>query len=121
MHELSLVRSLLHQVQDVMREHQAESVENIQVEMGPLSGVEPLLVDSAFQQLAPEYAMAGTTLTIREIPLEARCLACQAEFALVNFHFLCPQCQSPQIQVVRGDQFRLIDITIKQLEEKLSS
>ena len=51
MHEESLVRSLLHQVEDLAQQHHATEVEDIEVEIGPLSGVEPLLVREAFERL----------------------------------------------------------------------
>ena len=47
MHEESLVRSLLEQVRRLVREHAAETVERIEVEVGPLSGVELDLLRSA--------------------------------------------------------------------------
>ena len=53
MHEHSLVRSLLDQVEQLRRENGAVSVDVVTVEIGPLSGVEPDLIHSAFEQLAP--------------------------------------------------------------------
>ena len=55
MHEASLVESLLEQVQTLVSEHGGGDVEVVEVEIGPLSGVEPELVDLAFQRLASGY------------------------------------------------------------------
>lgn len=114
MHEASLVRTLLNQVSDLLTEHRGDCVETIFIELGPLSGVEPLLVQSAFEQLAPESPVAGAKLVIQEIALGARCRQCHADFEIQRFQFLCPACGSRDVQVVSGDEFRLLSITIKQ-------
>lgn len=114
MHEASLVRTLLHRVTDLLAEHHGGYVETIIVELGPLSGVEPLLVQSAFDQLVSQSPLAGAQLTINEIPLEAKCGQCQAGFEVESFRFLCPMCGATNVQVVRGDEFRLLSITIQQ-------
>ena len=79
----------------------------IRVEIGPLSGVEPLLVKAAFSQLAGDG-----TLIIEEVPLTARCDSCRAEFEVEHFHFVCPDCGSRETSVVRGDAFRLMSVTV---------
>jgi hydrogenase nickel incorporation protein HypA/HybF len=117
MHEHSLVRSLLGQVADIVSSHQAERVERIRVEIGPLSGVEPELVSLAFEQLVEETPCRGATLAIDTVPLICRCRDCDSEFQLPQFDFHCPDCSSRSIQVIQGDAFRLIDVTIGTLME----
>ena len=67
MHEVSLVRSLLEQVDRVVTSQGGRAAVEVCVEIGPLSGVEPLLVKEAFTQLAGDG-----TLIIDEVPLTAR-------------------------------------------------
>ena len=52
MHERSLVRSLLAQVQALAAEHPADRVAAIRVRIGEFSGVEPELLQSAYEELA---------------------------------------------------------------------
>lgn len=114
MHEASLVRTLLNKVAALLAEHGGGSVEQIQVELGPLSGVEPLLIQSAFEQLAPGHAMTEARLIINEIPLEAKCRRCGTLFEIECFKFRCTTCESFDVHVVRGDEFRLLNVTIRQ-------
>ena len=67
MHEFSLVRSLLEQVGRIVTSQGGRAAVEVRVEIGPLSGVEPLLVKAAFAQLAGDG-----TLIIDEVPLTAR-------------------------------------------------
>jgi len=113
MHETSLVRSLLMQVADLLEKHNGESVESIEVELGPLTGVEPILVQSAFAQLAPDYGMVSTLLQIREIPLKAQCRTCGSHFVIDHFRFQCTICSGADIQVLSGDEFRLLSVSIR--------
>jgi hydrogenase nickel incorporation protein HypA/HybF len=117
MHEASLVQSLLAQSARILEEHGGRSVESIRVEIGPLSGVEPLLVKSAFERMCDSTPCRGAILTIEEVPLSARCRRCRAEFEIEAFQFVCPSCEATSIQVMRGDEFRLLEVTIHDADE----
>ena len=77
MHEESLMRSLLKQVEQLAQQHQAISVEEIEVEIGPLSGVEPLLLSSAFDRLKDDAPIcANAVLEIKTVDLLVKCRDC---------------------------------------------
>jgi hydrogenase nickel incorporation protein HypA/HybF len=114
MHEQSLVRSLLSQVQNDVVPNASCRVDEVRVEIGPLAGVEPLLVQSAFEQLVESSSLRGARLVIDVVPLSAECTACAEEFDVERFRFRCPACGSPQVRVTRGDAFRLVSITIRE-------
>lgn len=113
MHERSLVRSLLNQVERLRLEHHALSVDVVTVELGPLSGVEPELIRSAFEQLAPLQFTSTPRLDVQLIDLTIRCRKCKVEAAVPQITFQCPACFSSRVQVIRGDQFRLIDVSLQ--------
>lgn len=112
MHEFSLVQSLLKQVDKIVVANHGRSAVEVRVEIGPLSGVEPLLVKAAFAQLTAGSHHNDTTLTIDEVPLTAHCPSCQTEFELDGFRFVCPRCGSRATRVIRGDAFRLMSVTV---------
>jgi hydrogenase nickel incorporation protein HypA/HybF len=114
------VRSLLQQVERVAHEHGSKSVIQIEVAVGPLSGVEPLLVRHAFDRLADGSTCAGAELLIQEVRLLACCRSCRAEFAMENFQFQCPDCGSRSIRITQGDKFRLLNVSLE-LSEPVDS
>lgn len=116
MHEFSLVQSLLAQSAELMHAHDGVAIEAIHVELGPLSGVEPTLVALAFEQLVESSECRGAQLQIDETPLGCQCEACTHRFDMVDFRFVCPECQSQNIRIVRGDEFRIVDVTIRTRE-----
>ncbi|MEZ6061336.1 MAG: hydrogenase maturation nickel metallochaperone HypA [Planctomycetaceae bacterium] len=109
---MSLVRSLLTQVEQLRLQHGAATVTRIEVELGPLSGVEPLLVSDAFERLVPATNSPGAELAIREVPLGGICRDCGNDFVVESFRFECPGCGSRSVQVSRGDEFRLLNVTL---------
>ena len=113
MHEASLVRSLLRQTGDLLVAHHGEAVETIRVEMGPLSGVERVLVEIAFADQVDSTPCRGARLHVTEVPLSVVCRECRDEFSIENFRFVCPACGSPQVQVTGGEEFRLLDVEIR--------
>lgn len=114
MHEASLVRSLLRQVGELLVEHGGESIVTIRVEMGPLSGVERPLVEIAFAEQVDSTPCRGAELKVEEVPLSAICRECGNEFDIERFRFVCPACESTRVRVISGEEFRLLDIEIRQ-------
>ncbi|MEQ9407427.1 MAG: hydrogenase maturation nickel metallochaperone HypA [Fuerstiella sp.] len=121
MHEESLVRSLLRQVESIAAENNAAAVTDIEVEIGPLSGVESLLVTAAFERLVADTACRGATLTIRQIGMAAACEDCGTEFGMVELLFCCPSCGASRIRILRGDEFRLMNIELEISSDTLPS
>lgn len=113
MHEYSLVQSLLNQVEQLRSDHNGVLVEVVTVEIGPLSGVEPQLITSAFEQLAPQQFSMMPRLEIRLVDLSIRCRACDVESSLTDISFKCPKCSSSRVKIISGDQFRLIDVRLQ--------
>lgn len=113
MHETSLVRSLLTQVSELLVEHGGEAVEAIRVEVGPLSGVERPLVEIAFEDQVDSSPCRGAKLVVEEVPLSAVCQDCGADLEIQRFRFECPHCESRQIQVTGGEEFRLLDVELR--------
>jgi len=104
-------RVLLNQVKSTMQHNGVESVSSIRIEIGPLAGVEPLLVEQAFCALVPETEFANTRLVVFQPKLMAVCRDCQHEFEVSHFQFSCPTCASTKVQVTSGNQLRLLSIT----------
>lgn len=113
MHELSICQSLLGQVQTVAVENNARSVELIRVRVGGLSGVEPSLLEHAF-----EIARAGTVasqaeLEIEEGPIVVKCRECGASGAVPPNRLICPFCGDWRVNVTEGEDLMLLSVEIE--------
>ena len=107
MHEMSLVEELLAQAERIAAEHRGQ-IEEVFVSVGPLAGVEPQLLQSAFDTLAP----AGARLVIDEIALRVRCESCGQEFEPERLRLDCPACESGNCKVLAGDALMFQRVTL---------
>ncbi|HQR05201.1 MAG TPA: hydrogenase maturation nickel metallochaperone HypA [Gemmatales bacterium] len=111
MHERSLLMALLHQVHCIQAQNGDADVEEIAVEAGPLSGVEPDLLSTAFTEFTPQHPYAR--LTIRVVPMTFLCKSCCQTWTMERFASECPACLSTNVQITGGDAFRLLHVTLK--------
>lgn len=95
----------------VCRSERVSAVREIQVEVGEFSGVEPLLLAEAFEQIDLEPLLAGAQLRIHVVPLLLRCEVCAADHRPDAFRFRCPRCGSG-MRVVQGDQVVLSGLVV---------
>jgi hydrogenase nickel incorporation protein HypA/HybF len=112
-HEHSLVRSLLSQVEQLAADHGATAVEEIVVAVGALAGVEPLLLASAFEQLASDKWFHHTKLSVEREPLALVCEDCGATFEPDGFAFACRSCSSKETRVLRGEGVVLRNVALR--------
>lgn len=112
MHEQSLVKNLLRQVDQIRREHDAPRVFEVRIEIGPLSGVEPMLLKIAFEQLCNEEEMRAAFLVIDEVELTVKCRSCHDQFAVRENDFRCPTCGG-NVNVIRGDTIQLVSVSLQ--------
>jgi len=116
MHEFSLVKGLIGQVDALRREQQADRVVSIRVSVGEFSGVEPDLFREAYQTLIEETPMRGAELQMDRVSLESRCDKCGHDFAVERFRFECPKCGSREVTIQRGEGLVLESVTVEQAE-----
>ena len=112
MHERSLIQSLLRQVEKIVVEQGGGQVAEIRVQVGDLSGVEPLLFQTAFDDMVPAVFSSDCQLVLEVVPVTAVCGECNHQFEIVDFQFRCPECQAGSVQVIQGDEVTLISVTI---------
>jgi len=104
---MSVCQALLSQVAAIARERGAESVVSITVEIGPLSGVDPAQLRSAFTVLRAGSGSAMAELVIDTSAVEVRCLACGAESQTLMNRLICRACGGFRTRVIAGDELRL--------------
>ena len=116
MHERSLVKALLRQVEDVAAEHPASHVVSIRVRIGEFSGVEPELLASAYDDLIMDTPFHSAALDLEQVPLEAVCEHCGSQFRIERFNFRCDVCGSMKITIRGGEEMLLDSVTMEESE-----
>ncbi len=81
MHEYSLVQSLVSRVEELARERKATQVHGLTVRIGELSGVDPELLQTAYDTFRAGSACAEVPLTLTRVAATWSCPECGAAIA----------------------------------------
>lgn len=112
MHELAVCQGLMREVERVAHAAGAERVVGVTVRIGPLAGVEPQLLQSAFPLASAGTAAAGARLVIEHAPIQVRCRRCGHESQATTSHLVCGLCGHWQVQVVSGEELLLARVEL---------
>lgn len=113
MHELAICQSLLAQVEAVARENEAESVSVITVELGPLSGIVPVLLKRTFAVARRGTLAEAAKLVIEETQPRIRCRSCGTEATVPQNRLLCPACGDFHVALIGGDELILKTVALR--------
>ncbi|WP_020653158.1 hydrogenase maturation nickel metallochaperone HypA/HybF [Massilia niastensis] len=104
MHEVSICEALLAQVARLAVQHGATGVSTITLRLGPLSGVEPALLRTAYNQCRAGTCAQDADLVIVTVPVRITCQACAATGEATIERLACGTCGSADTRLVGGDE-----------------
>jgi hydrogenase nickel incorporation protein HypA/HybF len=116
MHERSLVKALLRQVEAIADQHSTSRVSSIHIRVGEFSGVEADLLSSAYDDLVQDSRLCGASLRVERVPLEAVCQQCGRTFRVERFQFHCEKCGSLRLTLRGGEEILLDSVMIEETE-----
>jgi hydrogenase nickel incorporation protein HypA/HybF len=112
MHELAICQSVLRQVLAVATAREAGRVVRITLRIGPLAGVEPALLQSAFPIVAAGTCCARASLDIEAAAVVVHCQICGATSDATANRLLCGDCGTWRVRLLSGDQMQLASIDL---------
>ena len=113
MHEMSLCRSLVAEVERLASARGGTCVTRVSLRVGPLSGVEPALLRAAFPVVAAGSPAAGATLVIEEAGLRVLCERCGVESEVDPGCLRCAACGDWHTRLLGGDELLLTGIELR--------
>ncbi|WP_404369429.1 hydrogenase maturation nickel metallochaperone HypA [Marinobacter sp.] len=120
MHELSLCRALLRQTLEVAEQHRARAINAVHLQIGPLAGVEPELLKTAFTLAAAGTIAESAELKLTKTHVQIYCPGCEKEFRGAANQLCCPGCGSCSTQLTSGDELILQSVELS-LEDPYSA
>ncbi len=112
MHELSVCQAMLQQVEAIAAQRQAHGVTSITIRIGPLSGVEPDLLQHAFPVARAGTVAAEARLIVERLPVRVHCEQCGAETDATPNRLLCGACGDWHTRLVSGDELLLASVEL---------
>lgn len=113
MHELAVAQALVEQVGTVIVRHGATRARLIRVRIGPLAGVVPELLATAFPLAAAGSRMERARLEFAHAPIQVRCQTCGAETEAAMNRLICGACGDWHTQVIGGDELLLESVELE--------
>lgn len=113
MHELSVCLSLLEQVQTIAAERGASQVTRIELRVGPLSGVESDLLQSAWPLASAGTIAVDAAFVVEEADIVVRCSTCKSETQASTNQLTCGACGDFRTTVISGDEMILQSVELE--------
>ncbi len=118
MHELSICQGLLRQVEQIAKDNDAKAVERIILRVGALSGVEPTLLERAFEIARMGTVAEEAELEIEEGPVVVQCQECGGSSMVPVNRLVCTYCGEWKVHVTQGEELLLLSLEIEQVSER---
>ncbi|MGB6327305.1 MAG: hydrogenase maturation nickel metallochaperone HypA [Halarcobacter sp.] len=113
MHEYSIVQSLLESCEEHAKQNNSTNVTKVIIKIGVLSGVEPDLLQTAFDTFKEKTVCDKAEFIINRQKVIITCLSCNQESTLEKNEFLCPNCQSKEVKVIDGEDMYLMSLEME--------
>jgi len=111
-HELSVCQALIEQIETIALRHEASAAERIELRIGPLSGVEPHLLEQAFPIASAGTVAAGAELVIDSLPVTVSCAGCGTTSSVLPNRLVCANCGDWHTTLVSGDELELYRVEL---------
>jgi hydrogenase nickel incorporation protein HypA/HybF len=112
MHEYSIVQSLLDSCEENAVANNASKVVKVVVKIGVMSGVEPDLLQTAFDTFKEKTICEEAEFIINMQKIVVNCNSCQKESTLEKMEYICPECESSDLKVVDGEGMYLMQLEL---------
>ncbi|MDA8140805.1 MAG: hydrogenase maturation nickel metallochaperone HypA [Desulfobacteraceae bacterium] len=115
MHEMGIATEILKIVQDsIPAEMAGARVRRVNLRVGKLSAIVTESLRFCFTIVAEKTPVAGAELAVEEVAVKAKCGACGQEFTIESAVFLCPACNSGNIQMLSGRELDIVSIEVEE-------
>ncbi len=111
MNESSIIQNMLESLAESLTSDELDRLCEIHLKVGELSGIEPVLLQSAFAGVIHNTDFENVVLHIDLIPITAKCPNCDKVFTVVHQNFMCSYCNTPTQNIQTGKEL-IIDHVI---------
>ena len=113
MHEYSIVQALLDQCEGYANENDAQKITKVVVKIGVMSGVEPHLLEIAFNTFKEKTICEGAEFVMNIQPVTLTCKECGSVSELERIYYRCPKCESINVSISDGEEMLLMSLEME--------
>ena len=113
MHEMGIAMQIIDiATASIPEDMQPARVEKINLKVGKLSAIVNDSLTFCFEIASKDTPLDGAELVIEEIPVIARCNACEKEWTIDSPAFSCPHCEGGDIELLSGRELDIESIEL---------
>jgi hydrogenase nickel incorporation protein HypA/HybF len=112
MHELSIVMSIIDIATKQIENSEATEIEEIELEIGALSGIEEKSFEFAWNQGVKNTALQNAVRKINHIEGVAGCMDCMIDFSIKNLFDACPICGGHFLNIKKGKELKVKSLLV---------
>jgi len=116
MHELAICQALIVELENIATQHIGKKIVAVNLKVGPLSGVEPKLLESAFSIASCNTIADGAILTVTQSGIVVRCNQCHKESKASVNRLICADCGHWQTELLSGDEMLLNQVELEEID-----
>jgi hydrogenase nickel incorporation protein HypA/HybF len=113
MHEMSIAQSILKIVLAEAQRNGAKTIRTVRIRAGELRGIVPDQLSFFFDFVTKDTPAEGAALEVERVAIKAGCKTCEHVFMVQNYEFLCPECESKDVDVIEGMELAVKEIEIE--------
>lgn len=110
MHELSIIQNIYNTIKDIAAENNLKVIKKVYLKIGALRQVVPEFLTFAFEHVTADSLAQGAELIIEVIPVQILCHTCQQQHTVTDNFYVCPNCNSADIEIITGKEIVLASI-----------
>ncbi len=111
MHELSLANEVIDLASREAGKNGLNSLTEIVIEIGDLSGVEADIFQSALEMIVKDTILENAELHLIRTSGKGKCNVCNKDFEMKNRLDVCPDCGCFPSEISGGQEFRVLSIS----------
>ena len=112
MHEFSMAIEVISLAQREAAKNKANSIVEITIEVGVLSGVDADAFESALGLLVKDSILDQAQVSLVRTPGMGKCNSCNDEFEMNYRMATCPKCLCFPSEISGGEEFRVVSLIV---------
>ncbi len=112
MHEMTIAQSLVEIIQEEMAKHNASTLKSVRLHIGTLTAIVPDSLSFCFEVITTGTPLEGARLIMETIPIRGECKSCGSDFEVLDYVFVCPKCDSPDIETTSGHDLSIVEMEV---------
>jgi hydrogenase nickel incorporation protein HypA/HybF len=114
MHELTIVTSVLAQLDELKKQHEGKRFSKVALRVGELAGLDVECLRFGFECVVKDTPWESLALEIEEVPRRQRCPRCSEEFRAENWATACPKCGEAETVIIAGEELQIAYVEVEE-------